>query len=65
MVDTALAAGVLASRNKASMSTEEFAAERIVLKANGFTFDALAEWIPAFLVPRFSALLKIGCIWAN
>jgi pimeloyl-ACP methyl ester carboxylesterase len=42
MVDTALAAGVLASRNKASMSTEEFAPERIVLKANGFTFDALA-----------------------
>ncbi len=42
LVDTALAAGVLASRNRASMSTEEFGPERIVLKANGFTFDALA-----------------------
>jgi hypothetical protein len=42
VVETGLAAGVLAIRNGVSMPTEEFAAERIVLKTNGFTFDALA-----------------------
>jgi hypothetical protein len=43
VVETGLAAGVLAIRNGVSMPTEEFAAERIVLKTNGFTFDALAR----------------------